>query len=61
NSESRRKAKYNGDECDWWLRSPGDSEDCASFIYRDGIIRYSGGFVGYDFYGVRPALRLSLV
>ena len=58
--ESKRAAKIDGHEAEWWLRTPGDCENCASHVYRDGFIRYSGGFVGYD-YGVRPVLRLSLV
>jgi|GEM_PF-6890583 len=60
-NESARAAKYNGNESEWWLRSPGDQENCASHIFRDGFIRYSGGFVGYTTYGLRPVLRLNLV
>lgn len=40
----------------WWLRSPGNGNDCAAYIYGDGYIIHAGTAVDNKGYGVRPAL-----
>jgi len=50
----------------WWLRSPGFSNDYASVITGDGIIRFDGRYVNRDRKqkfqsgGVRPAMWIDL-
>lgn len=43
----------------WWLRSPGNSDDSATFITSDGSAIVSGCAV-YNYCGVRPAIWLKL-
>jgi hypothetical protein len=46
---------------DWWLRTPGDVEYCASLIERyDGIGDMNGVIANIHDVGVRPALTISL-
>lgn len=54
-----RIANYNGANCNWWLRSPGDSSHYAAFVTSYGNIRQNGVYVS-DRYGVRPAIWISL-
>ncbi len=44
----------------WWLRSPGYSQDCAAIVLYDGSVSYSGNYVNYGDFCVRPALKLNL-
>jgi hypothetical protein len=44
--------------CYWWLRSPGDHQDYASFVGSDGTLYPHGNSPSYDGDAVRPALRL---
>ena len=44
----------------WWLRTPGESQDTAVFIWADDGIRYYGDDVDYDRMGVRPAMWIEL-
>ena len=44
----------------WWLRSSGDADDKAAFVFDDGSIRVSGEFVDDEQVGVRPALWVDL-
>ena len=46
--------------CWWWLRSPGDAQDCAAGVDGDGSVYYSGSGVINDTGGVRPALWINL-
>ena len=43
----------------WWLRSPGNYQDCATNVYNDGSVD-CGGYGVYNGDGcVRPALKLK--
>lgn len=46
--------------CWWWLRTPGDDQDCAAYVYLDGGVREAGCVV--NLYGncVRPAIWIDL-
>ena len=61
--ENVRKAEFTGGDClynEWWLRSPGDCDFDAAFVYGDdGDVCDSGLIVRHAF-GVRPALKLNL-
>jgi len=70
--DNARVAKYKGEACRWWLRSPGSSSDCAAGVDDDGYVSVIG-IKAYDIFGdiginvllnygggVRPALWLNL-
>ena len=44
----------------WWLRSPGDFSDIASFVGVDGGVDSLGSSVDDNSVSVRPALWLNL-
>ena len=44
--------------CYWWLRSPGDYQHSASYVYTGGALLPIGDYVHCDYGAVRPALRL---
>lgn len=44
----------------WWLRSPGDYDDCAALVDDDGGVTSLGAYVYYAFDAVRPAFNLDL-
>lgn len=44
----------------WWLRSPGMSENYAVEVYEYGWVSYLGNNVDRSYDGVRPALHLNL-
>lgn len=44
----------------WWLRSPGNSPDFASRVYRDGSVSTVGSRVYIDDNGVRPVMWIKL-
>ncbi len=46
--------------CWWWLRSPGDGQDCAAAVGSDGDVRESGFYVSFFNFAVRPALWIAL-
>ena len=46
--------------CWWWLRSPGDSQDCAARVLYVGDVREYGYYVDNDSTAVRPALWIDL-
>ncbi len=46
--------------CWWWLRSPGSSQDRASFVGSDGSVSYGGRLVDTSDDCVRPALWINL-
>lgn len=46
--------------CDYWLRSPGGSQDYAANVYSDGSVLEGGYGVYNDDCGVRPALWVNL-
>lgn len=52
--------KYDNGYCRWWLRSPGNLSDMATYVDRIGDINdYGDNILGYDF-AVRPALWINL-
>jgi len=45
----------------WWLRTPGCDEDCACYIYINGLISYGNdSYVDYTNVGIRPAIKINL-
>ena len=46
--------------CWWWLRSPGLNQNSAAFVYFGGSVFFTGNFVNYDYFCVRPALWIKL-
>lgn len=45
--------------CLWWLRSPGNDQSYAAYVYGDGDVYYLGRSVNRDNGSVRPALWIS--
>ena len=46
--------------CWWWLRSPGQYEDCAAGIFEYGY-GYNSGYLVDDYdNGVRPVIKLNI-
>ncbi|MBR4728292.1 MAG: hypothetical protein IK080_10440 [Clostridia bacterium] len=50
----------NGAADYWWLRSPGDSSNCAAFVTNYGFVADGGNHVDDDNIAVRPALNIHL-
>ena len=46
--------------CLWWLRSPGDIQGTAAYVYYVGSVYYYGNYVDYALVAVRPALWINL-
>ena len=46
--------------CYWWLRSPGNLQRSAGYVFDDGSVYYDGGLVHADDVCVRPALWINL-
>ena len=44
----------------WWLRSPGEDDDYAAFVYAGGRVNSDGYSVDYTTNAVRPAFHLDL-
>ncbi len=44
----------------WWLRSPGDGQGDAAFVYSGGFVNTYGDYVFSDDYGVRPAFWINI-
>ena len=59
-SDDNRIAKYNGDACRWWLRSPGYDAGYAGYVDVDGNVDGWGFFVDNEYTGVRPALWVNI-
>ena len=58
-------ADYYGNCDGWWLRSPGAGQFIAACVECDGCLSEGsmdgvGDHVGYDAYGVRPAMWIEL-
>ena len=49
---------WGGERYYWWLRSPGDMDIDASYVYSYGYVDNSGAAVSVES-GVRPALCLE--
>ena len=62
--EELKVARFHGEPCWWWLRSPGYSTGDVADVYPDGNL--DGGIAAHGFYafadcgGVRPAMILDL-
>ena len=50
----------NGENSDWWLRSPGYDPFNAGLVYSDGYVYYDYISVYYTHIGARPAFKLNL-
>ncbi|MCR5205918.1 MAG: DUF6273 domain-containing protein [Lachnospiraceae bacterium] len=57
-SDSRLCRFKNGEVNEWWLRSPGISQDSVSYVYEDGSVR--GNYYKGNNAGVRPAMWIEL-
>ena len=57
---SNRQAFFSNMEITWWLRSPGGYKYNTSAVLENGSIDVYGRSMIYNFYGVRPALWISL-
>ena len=56
---ARKHGAYvDNDCCYWWLRSPGCSQNFASYVYAVGALNLYGYDVRGDFDAVRPTLRI---
>lgn len=59
-TDSSRVCDFNGNASAWWLRSPGNSQNYAVNVHRDGSIWYNGVDVDNAFDAVRPAMWINL-
>lgn len=50
----------DNNHCSWWLRSPGLIPADATAVSTFGDVYEFGNYVFFDFFGVRPAMWLSL-
>ena len=46
--------------CCWWLRSPGNIQNCVAIVNIDGSVNYYGMYANYDVFCVRPAMWIDL-
>ena len=46
--------------CRWWLRSPGNYSDSASYVDAGGLADYRGYYVFDDYNAVRPAMWIQI-
>ena len=51
-------AYVDNDCCSWWLRSPGDYLNYATYVFTVGALGLCGYCVNYGDFAVRPALRI---
>ena len=58
-TKEQRKRKFEGEECWWWLRSPGNNQKYAAVVGSDGSVYYFGDYVSNVDNCGRPALILS--
>lgn len=49
-----------GNRCNWWLRSPGGLASAAAFVDHRGRIDNEGAAVMTGYFGVRPAMWVSI-
>ena len=45
--------------CDWWLRTAGDSDNHVMNVSSDGKLIMKGDYGTTDDFGVRPVIRVS--
>ena len=50
----------SGENCWWWLRSPGNDSSSAASVSLIGFVDYYGNYVINDYGAVRPALWINL-
>ena len=48
------------DYYDWWLRSPGATQDCAACVGRFGDVKVEGEVVLSEDVSIRPAMWVDL-
>lgn len=60
NDESRQATNTDGEDCWWWLRSPGITTGLAVGVNSDGSVSYGGTLVDNSYGAVRPALWVNL-
>lgn len=48
------------DNCDWWLRTPGNASDKAMMVQKSGSMAINGSEVQLRINGVRPAMWLEI-
>lgn len=53
--------KLHGDECEWWLRTPGENSQFTALVRNNGKIDYFGNNAKYDKNCLRPALWIDLL
>jgi serine/threonine protein kinase len=58
--DQARIANYEGRAAWWWLRSPGNYNFLAAFVYFDGAVYDPGNYVLSADVGVRPALLIQI-
>ena len=46
--------------CCWWLRSPGNIQNCVAIVNIDGSVNYYGMYANYDVFCVRPAMWIDI-
>lgn len=51
---------YRDTNCDWWLRTPGSSQNYAACVLCDGGVHTGGNYVAEDDGAVRPALWVDI-
>lgn len=51
----------SGEDCLWWLRSPGSRRQYAACIQSHGVVDSHGTYADYKNYGVRPAFWMDLM
>ena len=59
--ESTTTYGFIDNSLDWWLRTPGDVQTKDTYVNYKGVIVNEGYKVNFPYYGVRPAIRVSLL
>lgn len=54
------RESHSGNLCWWWLRSPGNTQDSAAYVYSSGDVYESGSDVDIGTSAVRPAMWISI-
>lgn len=54
------KGEIYAGNCNWWLRSPGNSTDIATYVDYEGFVDVYGDDVDSCGYSVRPSLHLDI-
>lgn len=54
------RESHSGNLCWWWLRSPGNTQDSAAYVYSSGDVYESGSDVDIGTSAVRPAMWITM-